>query len=229
LKYFFMGEEYMMSTYLRMKMILGLGILVLLLTGCRAEPTAAPTAIPTIDPQPTYDVVSTQAVATAFTDLTLNAPTATVIPPTDTPTPTFTPGPTNSPQPTATATQVFIPWTKTPTSTQPAYGCVVTNVSPQSSDTIKVDQDFDGTWTIKNSGTTTWSNGNVDVRYVDGTKFQTGGDLYDLSSDVAPNGTYTVVIDMKAPSSDGSFTSTWGLYMNGGYICQFGMSINVTK
>lgn len=132
-----------------MRTMLGGAILMMFIAGCSAEPTATPTPVPTIDPQPTYDVVSTQAVATAFTDLTLNAPTATLIPPTDTPQPTFTPGPTNTPEATVTATPVFIPWTKTPTATLPVYGCTVTNVSPKSSDTIKVNQDFDGTWTLK--------------------------------------------------------------------------------
>jgi hypothetical protein len=204
-------------------------ILIAFLAGCAAAtPTATPTPIPTIDPKPTFDAISTRAVETAIVEMTQNAPSATPVPPTDTPQPTPTVGPSNTPEPTATSTQVFIPWTKTPTATLPAYSCTVTNVSPKSSDTLKVDSDFDATWTLKNNGTSPWTSDNIDVRFKDGSKLQTGGDLYDLSSDVAPNGTLTFTIDMKAPSGDGSYTSTWGLYM-GGFICEFSMNINVSK
>jgi hypothetical protein len=219
-----------MSAKLQIVKLFGGVMLIAFLAGCSAAtPTAMPTAVPTIDPKPTFDAISTRAVETAIAGMTQNAPTATSVPPTDTPPPTPTVGPSNTPAPTATSTQVFIPWTKTPTATQPVYSCTVTNVSPKSSDTVKVDADFDGSWTLKNTGTSAWSAGNIDIRYVDGTKFQTSGDLYDLSSDVAPNGTYTVTVDMKAPSGDGTYTAKWGLYMDGGYLCQFTMNINVSK
>jgi hypothetical protein len=162
-------------------------------------------------------------------DLTLNAPTVTPIPPTFTPTVTFTPAPSVTVGPTATETRVFIPWTKTPTEVPPEYTCVITAVSPKSTDTITVDQEFDASFSIKNSGKKAWLKDNSDVKFIDGTKLQTSGDLVDLKSDVAPNGTTTVVIDMKAPSSDGTYTTTWGLSMNEDSICTLSLTINVTK
>lgn len=204
-------------------------ILAASLAGCSPAPTPSPTAIPTIDPQPTFNAIATQAVQTMAADMTLNAPTATPIIPTDTPAPTNTLAPTNTPAPSETPTRVFIPWTATPTATQAAYTCTVTGFSPTTSDTIKVDQDFDAKWSLKNTGTKTWQAGNTDIGYIDGTKFQTSGDLFDLGSDVVPNGTYTVTIDMKAPSSDGSYSARWGVFLEDGSVCTLNLTINVSK
>lgn len=206
-------------------------LIVVVLTGCSAAPSATPTTVPTIDLQPTFDAVAAQAVQTMITNLTLNAPTATPIIPTDTPAPTMTvpPLPSDTPAPSATPTRVFIPWTKTPTATQPVYNCTVTNVSPTTKDTITVDQDFDGKWTVKNSGVKTWYSDNTDIRFVEGTKLQESGDVVDLGADVAPNGSYTIVVDMKAPSSDGTYTTKWGIYLEDGTVCPLTITINVTK
>jgi hypothetical protein len=205
--------------------------LIVLLAGC-AAPTAlppTPTALPTIDTRPTFEAIATQSAATVIADLTLNAPTATPVPPTETPAPTATQGPTNTPVPTSTPTRVFIPWTATPTATQAAYACSVTAVSPSSTDTIKVDQDFDAKWTLKNTGTSTWLAGNTDIAFVDGTKMHTIGDLKDLTEDVAPNGTTSVTIDMKAPSGDGTFKTSWAVRLEGGVSCALNLTINVSK
>jgi hypothetical protein len=212
--------------------ILSVVIIAAIFAGCNAAPTATPTAAPTVDQKPTFDAVSTQAVQTMVANLTLNAPTATQTSlPTDTPAPTATtpPQPTNTPAPSETPTRVFIPWTKTPTATQAVYNCTVTSVSPTTSTTIKVNQDFDAKWTVKNSGVNTWVSSNTDVRYIDGTKMYDGGDVRDLSSDVAPNGTLTFVLDMKAPGSDGTYSTNWGIYLEDGTVCTLALKINVTN
>ncbi len=211
--------------------ILSLLVLAALLVSCNAAPavTSTPTTAPTVDPKPTFDAVSTQAAQTVVANLTLNAPSATPVTPTATTAPTNTPAPTDTPAPTATSTRVFIPWTQTPTPTQAAYSCTVTDISPSLGASKKVDEDFDAKWTVKNSGTSTWSSGNVDIRFIDGTRFQTSGDVFDLGHDVAPNGTYTFGVDMKAPSSDGTYTATWGLNMEDGSTCSLNLKINVTK
>lgn len=212
--------------------ILSVIIVAAILAACNAAPTAPPTLAPTVDQKPTFDAISTQAVQTMAANLTLNAPTATQTSlPTETPAPTATnpPLPTNTPAPTETPTRAFIPWTKTPTATQPVYSCSVTSVSPTTSDTIKVDQDFDAKWGLKNTGVKTWSSGNTDIRYVDGTKMHTGGDIIDLGSDVAPNGTTTITLDMKAPSSNGTYSTSWGIYLEDGTVCTLTLKINVTN
>jgi hypothetical protein len=212
--------------------ILSVLIIAAIFAGCNVSPTATPTPAATVDQKPTFDAISTQAVQTMVANLTLNAPTATQTSlPTDTPAPTATnpPLPTNTPVPTETPTRVFIPWTKTPTATQAVYNCTVTSVAPTTSTAIKVDQDFDAKWTVKNSGVNTWVSSNTDIRYVDGTKMQTSGDMQDLTADVAPNGTYTVTIDMKAPSSDGTYSTSWGIYLEDGTVCTLALKINVTN
>lgn len=205
-------------------------VLIAVLAGCSAAPTPTPTAVPTIDTRPTFDAVSTQAAQTVVANLTLTAPTATPVTPTSTAAPTDTPAPTETPSPTGTATRVFIPWTKTPTATQAPYACSITSVSPTTSDTIKVSQDFDGKWAVKNTGSKTWVRGNTDIKFLSGTNFQKAGKtLIDMTSDVAPNGTYTVVIDMTAPATDGSYSTAWGISLGDGSTCELDMSINVTK
>ncbi len=207
------------------------------LAGCGAGPTVAPTftQAPTTDPRPTFDAIASQAAQTVIAELTVNAPpTNTPVPPTETPVPpTATPAVTDTPAPTSTPTRVFIPWTLTPTATQPAYGCTVTNVTPKSSDTIKVDQEFDAAWTVQNTGTQPWLAGNTDIAFVGGAALHDrpsdSSDLRDLTSDVAPNGTYTVTIDMQAPSGDGTHTTSWAIQLEGGATCQLNLTINVTR
>lgn len=214
--------------------LLVLGLLAAaLLAGC-ASPTPVlptPTTAPTIDTAPTFAAIATNSAATVIAELTLNAPpTNTPVPPTETPVPaTNTPAVTETPAPTSTPTRVFIPWTLTPTATVPAYGCTVIEVKPKSTDTIKVEQDFDAIWTVKNTGTKTWEAGNTDVRYVGGERLHTTADLRDLSSNVAPNGTYTVAIDMKAPTGDGTHTTAWVIQLEEGQTCALNLTINVTK
>ena len=211
-------------------LLIGLAILTAL-TACSPAPTAAPTAtpIPTIDPRPTFNAIATQAVQTMIANLTMSAPTVTPVPPTATPTNTATPAPSATVGPTETPTHVFIAWTKTPTTVPPEYTCSITAVTPKSSDKITVNEAFDASWSIKNTGKQTWYKDNSDVKFLDGTKLQKGGNMVDLKSDVAPNGTTTVVIDMVAPSGDGTFTTTWGLYMSADSVCNLTLTINVTK
>ncbi len=214
---------------------IGLGLLLAFtLAACGAAPTVVvPTLAPTVDTKPTLDAVSTQAAQTVVANLTLTAPSATPIVPTDTTVPTSTqpPAPTDTPAPTATNTRVFIPWTQTPTPTQAAYACKITGVSPSSSDKITVNQDFDGKWSVTNTGTKTWNSGNTDVRFVDGEKFQKDPNkvLIDLPGDVSPNGTTTIIIDMKAPANDGTHTTKWGIYLEDGTVCTLSMTLNVSK
>jgi hypothetical protein len=109
------------------------------------------------------------------------------------------------------------------------YGCTVTDVKPKSTDTIKVEQDFDAIWTVKNIGTQPWRAGNTDVFFVSGEKLHTTIDLRDVTSDVAPNGTYTVTIDMKAPTGDGTHTTAWAIQLEDGSTCALNLTINVSK
>jgi hypothetical protein len=194
-------------------------VLVTALMGC-ASPTPTPTLAPTVDIQPTLNAVKTQSAATVIADLTKNAPTAT-----KTAVPTI---PTNTPRPTATvkATNTLLPWwTKTPT--QPSGSCTITESSPLPTEAIAPNGSFDGKWVIKNVGDGKWLTNETDIRYASGTKFQTKADVIDLKNDVAEEESYTVIVDMKAPATAGTYVTTWVVNLGGQVICSMPLTIKV--
>jgi hypothetical protein len=210
-------------------------ILAALLAGCGS---ATPTLEPTVDTRPTLSMVQTQAAQTMIADLTLNAPTATPIVVTDTPAPTETQAPTNTPEVVATATFTVPP--PTPTNTRPAATLAPTWTNTPASLACRIEEqgvavgddfppnaDFDGRWRIENTGTSTWSASAVDVRYVSGTEFHSGADVFDLPSDVAPGGEITIVIDMVAPANGGRYTTNWALVEGGTTICLMSVTLDV--
>lgn len=203
---------------------------VVILAGC-AAPTATP--VPTVDMAPTLAALQAQAVQTVYAQMTASAPTATPVTPTSTatntlePTQTFTPAP-----PTATPTATFRPWTLTPAySATPAdYGCKLTSVSPSSNTEFKVGESFDGKWVVKNTGTQTWTANEMDIRFASGTNFQkSGATLLDLGADVAPDNSYTVVIDMVAPANTGTYSTSWTMNQGGGAVCTLNLTIKTVN
>ena len=208
--------------------ILAVIVLVGLIAGC-SSPTATvtvpPTAAATVDLQPTFNAIKTQSAVTVIANLTKNAPTTAPATPTQTPLPTATFTPTRAPLPPATATATFIPWTLTPT--QMAYNCIVTDYSPKSTNSVSPSGNFDATWVVKNAGSQKWLGPETDIRYVDGTKMQKSGDILDFSKDVAPTESYTVGIDMVAPSSVGTYTAHWHIITGKNIICVLTLSVVV--
>lgn len=205
-------------------------LLIFVLAGCTG---AEPSLEPTIDTQPTFALIQTQAAQTVVAEMTLNAPT-----PTETPAATETPAPTNTPEatpteaatptPEPTATNTFIPWTATPTATTPPLACSIEEQSPAFGADLKPGADFDGRWVIKNTGTETWQADTLDFKFISGEKFHTGGaDLLDLERDVVIQGTYTFVLDMLAPNNDGRYTTNWALVRGGETICALSLTIDV--
>ena len=194
----------------------------------QAATTVAPTAAATVDLQPTFNAIKTQSAATVVAALTQNAPSATPVPPataTQPPLPTATPAPSNTPLPLATATAkaVLTAWTLVPT--QAAYSCVVTGYSPKTSVSYPPSSNFDVQWVVKNTGTNRWLASETDFRYVDGVKMQKTGDVMDLKTDVAPNASYTLGIDMVAPTSAGTYRITWQLTYGNISICTLALDV----
>jgi hypothetical protein len=79
--------------------------------------------------------------------------------------------------------------------------------------------DFDGRWTVKNTGTRTWASSEMDFRYLSGTKTYTNNELYDLPKDVAPGDSIEIIVDMLAPNASGSYTTTWSINIGSRSIC----------
>jgi hypothetical protein len=197
------------------------------LAGC-TTPTA--TVVPTVDTQPTLIAVRTEAAKTVIADATKNAPpTATPVTPTSTPAATSTPLPTatlavtNTPVPSPTAT--FIPWTLTPTLAP--YNCVVTESSPALNANYTAGANFDAKWVVKNTGTQTWLAKETDLRYSTGTKMQKTVDGLDMTTNVAPNESYTFLVDMVAPATAGTYEASWIVITGKNTICTLRVKIVV--
>ncbi len=236
----------MMFKQFVLRIVVGI-VIVALMAGCTtATPTAAPTAAstnpptqaPTVDQAATLSVLGTQVAQTYVANQTLNAPAATAVPPTSTVVPatntplpataTLPPTVTNTPQkPTAaivypTVTPQFSP-------TPLAYSCTVLSVYPKSTDSIKTEADFTGTWVVVNTGTQAWPQAQTDVKYVSGEKFQLNGDIVDLQTDVPSGHYYTVDINMKATKYIGPYFATWAIVYGNQTVCTLKITVSVVK
>ncbi len=86
---------------------------------------------------------------------------------------------------------------------------------------IRAGSDFDIVFTIKNTGTRAW-NTKFYLKFVSGVSGQTQNGtpvtLMYIPSGVAVGSTVTLVIDMVAPSSPGTYSSNWALYNDDGTV-----------
>ncbi len=233
----------MNSKSMGLKLILVI-LIAAILAGCNtAATTVAPTMASTSDQKATLDYLRTEVAQTIIANPTQVPPTETQVLETNTPTvtstptATITPLPTSTPlPPTLTPTKTLVPWTSTPvytstpvsTATLTTFNCTITSVKP--TDTVKKGSDFDANWVVKNTGTETWIHTEVDIKYISGTKMQKAGeDLLDMKSDVAHDGSYTVIVDMIAPSTAGTYTATWALQMGSTRVCTMPLTVVVVN
>jgi hypothetical protein len=216
-------------------------VLAALLPGCSFGNLPTPAAA-TVDPRPTFEAIQTQSAQTVVAELTRNAPqvqpaqptatqvviTATQVLPTDTAVPTVIPSFTAVP-PTPTFTRVPPTLPPAATNTPVNVGCKITDQSPAFGDDFPKEADFDGRWVVKNTSTSAWASSAVDVKYISGTKFQTKVDIFDLKSDVAVDGSITIVVDMLTPKTNGRYSTTWALVQGGTTLCTLGITLDVNK
>ena len=102
--------------------------------------------------------------------------------------------------------------------------CSIQSSSP--TDAIARNGDFDATWTIKNTGSTTWEASAIDYKYIGGNNLQSDGrTLFDLPSNVAAGDTIKIIIDMKAPAGLGTYSSQWALVKGGTTLCNLNLSL----
>ncbi len=204
-------------------------IIIILAVSLSACGPSAPVE-PTIDP----NLIKTEAVQTAFAQMTLEAimnPSATPQP-TDTPVPTATTAPTMTVTATA-GTPVALPGVATQAvalpgvATKPASGLAPVTTGDKGewvSNTPEDDFKFylktdtgkfrnggvDLTWVIRNTGTTTW-NGTYFARYYSGTKIVSPDSVYLKETSVAPGGVANITVDVICPSTAGTYYTTWVL------------------
>lgn len=196
-----------------------------------AAPTTAPTQAPTVDLQPTFNAVKTQAAATVIANLTQTAPSATPVPsatatkPAQATAAPSTPAATGTPAPKATNTNapILTPWTLVPT--KAAYSCAVISSSPTATQTFPPSSNFDVQWVVKNNGTQKWPASETVLRYIEGQKMQKFGDAVLLPKIVSPDETYTFGIDMVAPAATGTYYMNWRLTYGSVTLCNMSLTI----
>ncbi len=184
------------------------------------------------DVEGTLNAIATQSFATLSSQFTQTAASL----PTDTPYPTpapvtATPLPaTATPVPTSTPFPTFIVPTLPPplptmvpsvtvTTTSTAYSCQVLSQSPWLGKGVVPGYDFDMHWIVKNTGTSTWDQNNVDLRYASGTKFQKFADAVDFSKTVKSGEQIDLAVDMVAPTAYGIYSGYWNIVQSDKVIC----------
>ena len=193
-------------------LILGIGLsLSLVLTGCNLPGQATPTT--PVDMLNTAAAQTIQAQQTSIAQTSQpnveNTPTATQEPPVDvTPSATLEPSLTPSPTPTRT----------------PETAC---NQAAFVSETIPDGTDFDPgesftkTWTLKNSGSCTWTS-EYDVVFVEGDAMNAPAAQALTSGSVAPGETVKISLDLKAPIAAGRHQGDFKLRNQNGVLFGIG-------
>ena len=117
--------------------------------------------------------------------------------------------------------------TPTGTSTSTSLTCSLTSVNITAPNPMSARYDFDVVWTIKNTGSKDWETNLLDYKYWSGTKMNNYADLFDLPSRVAKGESISLRVDMTAPSSAGTYTSTWALVDGNTVYCYLPVTITV--
>jgi predicted small lipoprotein YifL len=197
--------------------IAGAVILIALLAACGSKAPATPTT----DPNQILTEVN-QAVETQLAQTQAALPTST---PTPEPTATATISPT--PETTTSAT-ISLPGVS---STSSAINLPSTNSTATSADNAQFDADvtipdntvidpnhqFTKTWSVKNTGTTTW-NSNYKLIYIDGIALNDVPTMLitpqvAISTAVAPGSTVDISVSLVTPGSNGTY-KVWFRMLN---------------
>jgi len=198
---------------------------------------------PTVVVPPTQDIpaVRTESAKTVVAKITIEAalaPTATQTATSEPVVITATLAPTATQTPTALATATLIPTNKPVTSSggSGAYPTATRRSGPDQAQLVSQEpidgtdynagEDFDGKWTFKNIGTSTWTTG-FEYRFAGGTNLA-NANIYPLSKDVKPGESISIIVDMEAPSDGGRYVSNWELVnLNGDVFYLFYVVIDV--
>ncbi len=184
------------------KLVLILATFALILTACKQEVSATPTAT---EEAVSAEAIFTAAAMTAFAQIPTATPvppaTATVVP-TATSAPTITPAATVTPQNTAT---------KQPSSST-AFGCYdaafVSDVTIPDGTLFDPGDAFTKTWEIKNTGSCEWE---ADFQLIFSSGDQMSGTNNVINTTVASGATAEFSVNLIAPDTPGSYTGFWRL------------------
>ena len=87
-------------------------------------------------------------------------------------------------------------------------------------------EEFDGNWTLQNTGSEIWYVTEILARYRNGTAMHKA-EAYNISNDVKSLETITVTTDMIAPTLSGTYSAIWTLSRMGYDFCWFSVNIVV--
>jgi len=107
------------------------------------------------------------------------------------------------------------------------YSCKLVSQTPADWTRMGRRQYFDTKWTVKNTGTKTWSTSGIDLKFTGGVKMHTYGNSFDLRANTSPGKTVILIVDMNAPKTYGYYTAYWGLYTGNSMFCRLSITINV--
>lgn len=141
---------------------------------------------------------------------------------------TDTPFPTNTPIPSSGGSSGGSGGGSSNSSNNP-YSCSIVAEKPYDGATFKPGDSFDKSWTIKNTGTTTWE-ASWDFEYKGGTDISPTGN-FSIGQQIKPGQTITLVIEVDVPDvaqkdSGKIFVMTWSLN-NGSHFCTPYVAIKV--
>jgi uncharacterized protein YgiM (DUF1202 family) len=89
--------------------------------------------------------------------------------------------------------------------------------------------DFDARWTIKNTGSKTWTTSQVDYLFRAGVEMQKFHKIYDLPKELAPGESMDLIVDMVAPEKTGFYGTTWVVKLGSDTLCTLPLAIEVRK
>ena len=195
---------------------------------CVPTSASVPTPIPTFDPNSINTVIAQTAGAAA-------TQTARMLTPTFTPTVTSIPAQILITTEMPTVTFVFFLPTLTPTivpiqpgSSGERYECQIFSQTPAENSAMGKGQTFETRWLVANVGTDVWDKNSMDYRYVSGDKIHLAA-AYDLDQSVSPGESTEIVVQMRAPTYSGTFSTRWRINIGNTQFCTMKLTIVVNK
>lgn len=185
-----------------------------------ATPSVAP---PAFDPASLNTIIA-QTVEAAATQTFISLPTFT-------PTVTVTRTPTEIP--TSTPTFLFSVATPTVPSSTPTleissnpFACRLSSQDPANNSIVAKNADFAVVWRVMNVGANAWDANSVDYHYFSGAKIHKTS-VYDLPNSVLTGGQIDIIVNMKAPKAEDTYTTTWSLRAGKQDFCKLHLTIEV--
>jgi hypothetical protein len=197
---------------------------IVFLLACAPIAAATPVAAPPVFDPYSLNTIIAQTADAAATQTFVSLPTST---------PTVTATRTPTEVPTSTPTFLFLIATPTVPSLTPTleissnpYACRLSAQDPADNSIISKNADFAVIWRVINVGANSWDANSVDFHYFSGEKLHKQS-VYDLPTSVPTGGQIDVIVNMKAPKAEDTYTTTWSLRAGKEDFCKLHLTVQV--